>query len=133
MTYDQFVGQVQNRAKLASTGEAVAAIRATLETLAERLAGGAAEKLAAQLPQEVGEYLRAATGAGMGDSFSLDEFFGRAANRERVDKPDAVYHARVVMEVLSEAVSAGEIQKILAQLPGEYIPLFESGSVGTLR
>src|SRR5438874_12863904 len=133
MTYDQFVGQVQNRAKLASKGEAVAAIRATLETLAERLAGGAAEKLAAQLPQEIGEYLRAPIGAGMGDSFSLDEFFQRAANRERVDKPDTVYHARVVMEVLAEAVSAGEVQKVLAQLPNDYIPLFESGSVGALR
>ena len=63
----------------------------------------------------------------------LDEFFQRAANRERVDKPDTVYHARVVMEVLAEAVSAGEVQKVLAQLPNDYIPLFESGSVGALR
>ncbi len=42
MQYDQFVGQVQSRAPLASNGEAIAAIRATLETLGERLAGGAA-------------------------------------------------------------------------------------------
>jgi len=40
---------------------------------------------------------------------------------------------RVVIEVLTEEVTGGEIQKVLAQLPEEYFPLSESGSVGTLR
>lgn len=40
MQYEQFVGQVQNRGRMASQGEAVRAICATLETLGERLAGG---------------------------------------------------------------------------------------------
>ena len=133
MTYDEFVGQVQSRAKLASTGEAVAAIRATLETLAERLAANAPEKLAAQLPREIGEYLRISSTAGTGESFPLNEFFKRVAAREKVDEPDSVYHARVVIEVLCEAVSGGEIQKVLAQLPEDYFTLFESGSVGALR
>ena len=53
--------------------------------------------------------------------------------REHADQPDAVYHARVVIEVLSEAVSGGEIQKVLAQLPEDYFTLFESGSIGALR
>jgi uncharacterized protein (DUF2267 family) len=132
MTYDEFVGQVQHRAKLGSTGEAVAAIRATFQTLAERLAGNTAWKLAAQLPQEIGEYLRSPT-SGAGDSFPLSEFFQRVTAREKVDEPDAVYHARVVMEVLAEAVTGGEIQKVLAQLPEDYFPLFESGSIGALR
>lgn len=44
-------------ARLASHGEAVAAIRATLETLAERLTPGQVKNLAAQLPREIAYYL----------------------------------------------------------------------------
>ena len=59
---------------------------------------------------------------------ALDEFLRRVAAREDTDLPDATYHARVVMEVLQEAVAPGEIDDILAQLPDEYSPLFEAGS-----
>ncbi|MEH2241168.1 hypothetical protein [Nostoc sp.] len=38
--------------------------------------------------------------AGSGERFSLDEFFGRVSQRESIDLPDAVHHARVVIEVL---------------------------------
>jgi uncharacterized protein (DUF2267 family) len=38
----------------------------------------------------------------------------------------------VVIEVLQEAVSAGEIEDVRAQLPAEFDPLFDSGSEGTL-
>ncbi len=50
MKYDEFISQVQRRANLASREEAERATRATLETLGERLAGGEAKDLAAQLP-----------------------------------------------------------------------------------
>lgn len=49
MRYDEFIGQVQHRAGLGSHAEAERATRATLETLAERLAGGEAHDLAARL------------------------------------------------------------------------------------
>ena len=52
MKHDEFIGQVQHRARLSSRGEAERATRATLETLAERLAGGEEQDLAAQLPAE---------------------------------------------------------------------------------
>src|SRR4051812_26298599 len=57
MQYDRFVGHVQHRAQLASNGEAVHAIRATLPTLAERLTPEEAKDLASQLPQEIGVFL----------------------------------------------------------------------------
>lgn len=47
--------------------------------------------------------------------------------------PDAVHHARVVIEVLSEAISTGEIDDIRSQLPSEFDPLFEAGSKGRMR
>ena len=129
MKHDEFIGQVQHRARLGSRGEAERATRATLETLAERLAGGEAKDLASQLPQEIGEHLRREW-SGVGERFSLDEFFRRVSLREGVDLPDAIFHARAVIEVVSEAVSKGEMDDVRAQLPAEFDRLFESGSEG---
>src|ERR1700704_1363989 len=97
MTYDEFIGQVQSRARLGTSGDAVRATRATLEVLGQRLFGGEAKDLAAQLPQEIGYYLRQAETS---ESFGLDEFFKRVSERERVDLPVAVHHARVVISVV---------------------------------
>lgn len=129
MRFEQFVGQVQHRARLGTEGEAVRAVRATLETLGERLFGGEADNLAAQLPQEVGHYLREPAAS---ESFDLDEFFRRVSEREGEDLPEAAYHARVVIEVLREAVSPGLIDKVLDQLPEEYDKLFGAGSRGKM-
>lgn len=122
MNYDEFVGQVQHRARLGTEGETVKAIRVTLEVLGERLFGEEAENLAAQLPSEIGQYLRQVDTS---KSFDLDEFFKRVSQREGVDLPDANFHARAVMSVVKDAVTAGEFQDMRAQLPDEYDPLFE--------
>ncbi len=50
-----------------------------------------------------------------------------------VDPPKAVFHARVVITLLEEAVSFGEIKDILDQLPADYTPLFAAGSEGAMR
>lgn len=128
MQYDEFVGQVQARARLGSTGNAVAAIRATLQTLSERLFGGAASNLGAQLPREIAHYLQDVQTE---ERFGLDEFYSRVAKRENADYPDAVFHARVVMEVVAEAVTRGEMAKVRAQFPAEFDPLFEPVTQGS--
>ena len=122
MNYDEFLGQVQNRARLASTGEAVRATRATLEVLGQRLFGGEADDLAAQLPHELQSYLKHTKPS---ESFVLGEFYRRVAEAEGVDYPQAVFHARAVMSVLQDAVSRGEMEDIRAQLPDDYDDLFE--------
>ncbi|MBW3625321.1 MAG: DUF2267 domain-containing protein [Armatimonadetes bacterium] len=129
MKYDEFVGQVQQRARLGSSGEAVTAIRSTLETLGQRLAGGAAGNLAAQLPQEIGRYLTESPG-GTGERLGLDDFYMMVSVRESRELPEAVFHAKAVMAVLKEAVSDGEWEKIRAQFPDEYDPLFEGVEPG---
>ena len=129
MKFDDFTGKVQHKAKLATTDEALAAIRATLKTLAERTAGDEAENLAAQLPEDIGQYLQ---GKYIVERFSLTDFFDRVTEKEGVDKPVAVHHARAVMDVLQEAVSAGEMEDLRAQLPDEWDPLFEQGAEGNL-
>lgn len=129
MQYDQFVGEVQNRARLPSRGETVRAIQATLETLAERVAGGEVEDLAAQLPPELGTHLQDAEGT---ERFSVDDFFLRVAAKQSADVPDAAHHARAVMAVLQEAITTGELEDVRAQLPDSYTPLFEAGSEGEM-
>lgn len=123
MNHDTFIGQVKNRASLASRGDAEAATRAVLETLAERLAGNEPANAAAQLPEGLAAYLQHSN-AGSGTRYSLDEFFQLVSQREEVELPQATYHAQVVMEVLGEAISKGEMDDIKVHLPPEYDPLF---------
>ncbi len=130
MQYKEFLGQVHQRARVDSLDKATAAVRATLTVLGQRLAGGEPDNLAAELPDEIGRYLQEA--APRGQSFGFQEFMERVSKEEGVDMPVAVHHARAVISVLQEAVSAGEIDDVRAQLPDEFDPLFESGSEGTL-
>jgi uncharacterized protein (DUF2267 family) len=130
MQYSEFMGQVHHRARVDSMDKAVAAVRATLTVLGQRLAGGEPDDLAAELPNEIGRYLKEAEPRGQ--RFGFQEFMERVSQEEGVDLPEAVHHARVVIEVLQEAVSVGEIEDVRAQLPAEFDPLFESGSEGTL-
>jgi uncharacterized protein (DUF2267 family) len=131
MTFDKFVGEVQHRAGLNSMGDAVRVIRCTLGVLSQRLAGGEAKDLASQLPSEIGYYLLHSE-AGRGRRFSVGEFLDRVSFCEGIGKPKAVFHVRAVLEVLREAVSAGEFEDILAQLPGKYEPLFTAACRGAL-
>lgn len=105
---------------------------AALTALAERLLGNEPANAAAQLPKGIAGYLEHAW-SGMGEPFSLDEFFNRVSQRAEVDLPDAVYQSRVVIEVLQEAISQGEIEDIRAQLPNDYLTLFEAGSKGKME
>ena len=131
MRYDEFIGQVQRRAGLGSHAEAERATRATLETLAERLAGGEAHDLASQLPPELARYLELPD-AGIAAKLTLDEFFELVSEREGVDLPDATLHARVVIGVLTEAVSLGEIKDVRVQLPAAFAQLFKVENEGDL-
>ncbi len=129
MKHDELIGQVQHRARLGSRGQAERATRATLETLAKRLAGGEAKDLAARLPLEIGEHLRGQWLA-RGERFSLEECLRRVSLRECIDLPDAIIYARVVIAVLSEAVSRGKMDDVRMQLNAELDRLFGAGSTG---
>jgi uncharacterized protein (DUF2267 family) len=128
MKFHEFMGQVQSRAKLANTEDAIKVTKATLQTLGERLHGGEPKDLASQLPREIGVFLQ----GDVNEKFGIDEFFRRVSEREGSDLPLAIYHSRVVVEVVKEAVSKGEIDDIKKQLPPEYDRLFEAGSAGRM-
>ncbi len=129
MTYEHFIGQVQHRAKLPSEGDALRAVEATLQTLAERLEEHEAKHLASQLPMALRPFVE---GGEHRIRRSLNEFLQCISEREKVGLPTSTYHARVIMEVLQEAVSPGEIEDVLANLPADWAPLF-GGSRGRMR
>jgi len=120
MNHDEFVGHVQHMAHLPSRGDAETIIRATFETLGERLQTESAAHVAAQLPPELGRHLRNRPF----EHLSLHEFNERVAEREHHDIEKASFHARCVLDTLSAAISPGAVRKIRKQLPEEFQTLF---------
>jgi len=121
LRHDEFVARVRELAELENNEEAERAILMTFETLRERLAGNEPNNLADQLPEELAEPLR---GEGGRDNFSLAEFYRRVSEKEGVEEPEAIRHARAVATVLEEAVTTGEMDHIREQLKPEYTELF---------
>ncbi len=121
MKGEQFIAEVRNLAEVGSNEEAQKATRATLETLKERLAGNEPSNLAAQLPPEIAPYVE---GEGGQEAFSVEEFYGRVAQKEGVGNDEAVKHARAVATVLQTAVTGGELEDVRSQLGDEYKELF---------
>lgn len=133
MQHDEFIGQVQSRARLSSRGDAERATRAVLETLGERIPEGLADNLAAQLPHEIGEHLRRTevyAGAGTGERFGRHDFIARVAERAGVDEPQAAYLVRAVTEVTGEAVQGGLLAKVAESLPKDIRQLVTAGTTG---
>jgi uncharacterized protein (DUF2267 family) len=98
------------------------AITATLETLSERLTGGEASDLAAQLPAQLQAPLERS--AEEAEGFSLEEFYRRIAEREGADVDTARNDASAVMTVVGMAVTAGQLDHLRSQLPAEFNVLF---------
>jgi uncharacterized protein (DUF2267 family) len=136
MNHDEFIGQVQQRARLSSRGDAEGVTRATLETLGERIPEGLADNLAAQLPVQIGEHLRRTVqygGLGTGERFDRDEFITRVCERSHThDRPAAAYRARVVFEMVREATSPGLMSKVRDALPDDLRELATAGSQGEM-
>jgi len=128
MNYDEFIGQVQYRAELGSRGETVRATRATLKTLGERLQPDEADDLASPLPMEIDRFV-AITDSGQ--SFGYAEFAERVAERAETDPPEAGFYAKVVMDVLDDAIPEGEREDVETQLPDDFDDLFELTETGS--
>ena len=123
MQYEKSLNKVQDRIGPAQPNEAGRAITATLSTLSERISGGEADDLGAQLPHELKEPIQRS--GEEAEAFSLEEFLWRVGEREGVNADTARNHASAVMTVLREAVTGGQLDDIRAQLPQEFTPLFE--------
>lgn len=130
MQYDAFICRVQEYAGLATRDEALELTAVVLATLGERIHRAEQADLAAQLPRELQHLLTARHPPEQIHSdvprFSLEEFYNRVRARAKIGYHDAVKQAKAVIAVLREAVSAGAIAAILAELPDEYHTLFQT-------
>ncbi|MGC5054410.1 DUF2267 domain-containing protein [Micromonospora sp. DT48] len=121
MNYAEFLEAVKERAGLPPT-EAANIIRATLTTLAERLSGGEARDLAAQLPEEYRGYLH--KGVEFAEQFDLVEFLNEVQTRAGLDDRRAAEGAHAVLMTLREAVSADEFGDLESELSKDIRQLF---------
>ena len=130
--HDQFIGQVQARAKL-QPRRCRAGGCATLETLGERLPEGLADN-GRSLPLEIGEHLRRTEllGASAPARGSTQQFITRVMERSRTDPAQATYQARVVFEILDEASTGGLMDRVRDALPPDLRELATAGSTGGL-
>jgi uncharacterized protein (DUF2267 family) len=95
---------------------------AVLETLAERIAGGAVEDLIARLPLALPEPLKRGEvrSGGRATTMGAGEFVRRVAEREGADLYEARDHERAVMGTLREAIGSDDFVDVTVELPREY-------------
>ena len=114
MNYAEFREAVAKRAGL-SPPEADNIIRATLTTLTERISGGEADDLAAQLPEELREHMN--KDVDFGERLDLAEFLNEVRARAGVDRQVAAEGIRAVLTTVRDAVSAEEFKDMASELP----------------
>ena len=117
MDYATFTRTTAERAGLPEeTAERIE--HAPLQTLADRITGGEAQDLAAQLPRPLQDDLRPPRKEA--EAFDVDEFVRRVAERGDVGPDEARSGAAAVLTTVREAVTPGEFDDVLSQLPQEY-------------
>jgi uncharacterized protein (DUF2267 family) len=112
--YDEFMTKVGGRADV-SLDAADALTAATLRTLAERISGGEAAQLAAQLPPELRPHLTGV--AEPAEPFDVEEFVRRVDERAGTGADRATAGIRAVFATVREDVTSEELEDIVAQLP----------------
>ena len=117
MKYDEFIARVAEDVGV-SIAEADKLTWATLGTLAERISGGEARDLAAQLPLPLKDALLPASEEAEG--FSFEEFIRRTAARAETDVGVAETAVDAVLATLRDAVTPGEFDDVMSQLPQDF-------------
>ena len=86
------------------------------------------EALAERLPEEARKLLRASR-PGPHPVITADAFIERVATAARVDRERALHATEAVLETLGERLAAGEVEDLVALLPGELRPALELGKL----
>ena len=129
MQKEEFLTKVQNLGGLENEDQALKMTEVFLATLGEWLYRTECQKLAAQLPKEFESFLFDVHNPEQSSSevlhYPLGEFYNRVKARTNVGWEQAVEGTKAVAEVLRQAVSAGQIEDVMRQLPDEFDELFE--------
>jgi uncharacterized protein (DUF2267 family) len=117
--HDELVATVAERAGV-SRRHADEIVLATLSALGERLTPDETKDLLAQLPKKYKQQVNAVSNP---TPMTADEFVARVAELEGTRAPspdDARLHVRAVLTTLTDAVNAGEIKDVVAQLGDDF-------------
>ena len=123
MKYDEFLARVRERGEYKDNDEAAHVTNAVLEVLAQRISPGEVRDLASQLPGPLGQVLEDAAPQ-QARSFGIEEFLRRVAERTGARPRTAEWDAGAVLSTLGDAVTGGELNQIISQLPSSYAALF---------
>jgi uncharacterized protein (DUF2267 family) len=120
MKYDQMVKAVDERAGTGDRAEAERTLRVVVQALADRLLGGEADDLLAQLPEPLKSEIRITDEA---DPMNPQEFVERVARDLGLPEDEARDRVRAVFGTLHEAVTEGEWEEVVGQLDKQYAAL----------
>jgi len=123
MKSDRFLARVRERGEYRDQAEAMQITEAVLGVLSSRITGGEAKDLASQLPEPIDRTLLEESREAA-ESFGVTEFLRRVAERTGALPGTGEREAGAVLPTLAEAVSGGEFNQLLTQLPSGYAPLF---------
>jgi uncharacterized protein (DUF2267 family) len=130
MHYSDFIQQVSKETRL-SQQEAERMTEIVLATLGERISAKERMDVASQLPKEMKSFLflhlpphNFHEGV---DRFPAEDFYHRVDARGHLGFAAAKKISKAVLQVLKMAVSSGEIQDLLEELPQRNKELFKKG------
>ncbi|MEV0976457.1 DUF2267 domain-containing protein [Streptomyces sp. NPDC049915] len=123
MRYDEFLARVRERGEYDSQDEAAEVTEGVLSVLAQRISPGEVDDLGSQLPGPLGQTLAAAKPQ-QAESFGIEEFFRRVAEKTGARPRTAEWDASAVLTAVADAVSGGELNQVISQLPSGYAVLF---------
>ncbi|MCK2215779.1 DUF2267 domain-containing protein [Actinomadura sp. ATCC 31491] len=123
MQYEQFLARVRDRGEYASAEEAAHVTAAVLEVLSSRITPQEAAGLAAQLARPLQPAVDTDPERVAG-TFGVEEFLRRVAERVGGRPRTAEWDASAVLTTLAEAVSGGELNHLISELPSGYAALF---------
>jgi uncharacterized protein (DUF2267 family) len=118
--YDQMVKTVDERAGLGDRTEAERTLRVVVQALADRLVGGEADDLLAQLPEPLKSEITVTPEA---DPMNPQEFLQRVAGDLGLPVEEARDRTRAVFSTLHDAVTEGEWEEVVGQLDRKYAEL----------
>jgi uncharacterized protein (DUF2267 family) len=123
MRTNEFIDQVASFGQFSTGTEAREATKATLVTLSQLLTEGEADDLAAQLPDDLDDWVHSTkVQPASGATFDAEGFLRRVADRlpGEVDKEQAEQQAHLVLTTLKNAITPGEWDNFTSQLPEDF-------------
>lgn len=125
MTHQEIVDRVVRSAELPRRRSGEHAIRAVLETLAERADPEAAREVADKLPIETGVYLHDPPKPSGANVRTFEHYLDRVGGRLASTRPDTIRVSRAVIEAVRRAAGEEPVRRMQEKLPSSWEVLFE--------